>query len=215
MEMNYKGDRTLSPIISTNPKRPSEQDGIKILQECLTPIPSPDAAYLASTTKIDISSIPNGTLLNSITDGVQTVTFATQVQKLSVPSGGWATWSSPPQSESATPDVLFTSAESQTLTLSVPASTFGFELETNFGGTTPVIADFYSGNTLVGTITRDVNFYEGALLFAGTTCGPCIDKVVITSVPEALGFAIAQVRYSPCVPPPSRGVDFSKLDIEA
>lgn len=182
-------------------------------QECLTPIPNPNAQYLASTTKIDISSIPNFTDVNSITDGVETVTLAITANKRTVPNGGWQTWSSPPQSESATPPVLFTiTSSSNVLTLSRPALTFGFELEpNNMNGSFIFTAQFFSGNILIGSITRDVAGNAGALLFAGTTCGPCIDRVVITGPAEANGFAIAQVRYILC---PTRGVQLTESDIE-
>lgn len=180
-------------------------------QECLTPIPNPDAQYQAATTKIDISAIPDFTSVNSITDGVQTVTLAVPAEKRTVPDS-WSTWSSPPQSESATPSVLFTAtSNSNILTLSVPASTFGFELEPNDLGTHTFTVEFFSGNILVGSITRDVTGNSGALLFAGTTCGPCIDRVVITGPDAAGGFAIAQVRYTVCA---TRGVQLSEVDIE-
>lgn len=139
------------------------------------------------------------------------MTFNIPPSKQTVPTGSWPSWSSPPQSESATPPVLFTHAGTQILNLSVPASVFGFELESNNLNAFTFSVDFFSGNTLVGSITRDVNGVAGALLFAGRTCGPCIDKIVITGPAESGGFAIAQVRYTVCQ---SRGVRLSDSDIE-
>lgn len=200
------------PLIPMQEFTPPDLGVIIQQQECLTPIPNPNAQYLAATTKIDISSIPDFTDVNSITDGIETVTLAVTANKRSVPNGGWSTWSSPPQSESATPPVLFTPVSSNILTLSLPALTFGFELQpNNLAGSFTFTAQFFSGNILVGSITRDVAGTAGALLFAGTTCGPCIDRVVITGPAEANGFAIAQVRYILC---PTRGVQLTESDIE-
>lgn len=185
--------------------------------ECLTPIPNPTAQYLAATKKIDISSIPDFTNVNSITDGVQTITLAVTAEKRTS-----SYWSSPPQSESATPPVLITPdfKSSNVLTLSLPALTFGFELQPNdtlrgFNCT----VQFFSGNILVGSITRSVGGLWGwggarALLFAGTTCGPCIDRVVIPDPPRSYGFKIAQVRYTLCPTSPTRGIQLTEAHIE-
>lgn len=160
-----------------------------------TAIPQPDAAYQASTTKIDISLLTCSSSYGSITDGTQTVAFATQMVKYTVPGCGWASWSSPPWSESATPDVLYSAGQiTQTLTMSKPTVTFGFELEPNPFAVIPFTADFIlmSGPTVVGTIPIAVNGASGARLFAATVTGTLIDKVVITGTTD---FAIAQVRY--------------------
>lgn len=77
------------------------------------------------------------------------------------------------------------------MTLSQPVQIFGFELEPFFFGISEFTAEFYRGNTLVETITREVDGNAGARLFART--GEGIDRIVITG-PEA--FAIAQVRYA-------------------
>jgi len=73
-------------------------------QADFNPISQPTLAYTSSTTLIDISSIPDLTSgITSVTNGVQTLNFDQAMTKASVPSGGWATWGSPPDTESYTP----------------------------------------------------------------------------------------------------------------
>ncbi|MED3090036.1 hypothetical protein [Bacillus toyonensis] len=160
-----------------------------------TQISQPDIAYQSSTTKIDISNVPEFTIVNSISDGIQTITFNSSMQKLQVPSS-WFTWSSPPFSEASTPPILYTQgATALTMTLSVPSRIFGFELEPNPLTPFEFTALFLSRGTPVGSITQTVDGQAGARLFAAEidcTC-PAIDEVVITS---SVDFAIAQVRYT-------------------
>lgn len=160
-----------------------------------TAIPQPDAAYVADTTLIDISGIADGTTpINSITDGTQTVSFTNGgLTKRSVP-GSWSTWSSPPDSETATPHILHSIELGQTLDLSAPAVIFGFELEPNPLSVQPFNADFIlmSGPTIVGSIPINVDGASGARLFAAEVTGQVIDRVVVAGTSE---FAIANVRY--------------------
>jgi len=165
----------------------------------ITPIPQPNLAYTTGTTLIDISGLTNFTLHPSITDGTQTVTFTTTLDKRQVPGGGWATWDSPPFTEGNTPHVLFSTAQTQDLTLSLPSKTVGFELEPNVFGIFSSTADFYSGGcagTLEGSITQLVDGNAGARLFAAQTQAGPINCVKITVAPGSSGFAIAQVRYA-------------------
>jgi N-acetylneuraminic acid mutarotase len=154
---------------------------------------SPDAAYLSSTIKIDISSLPEYSTHPSVSDGLQTVSFSSPMEKLQVP-GSWATWSSPPESESETPPVLFTQNEnSLTLRFSRPASIVGFELEPNAFDLFMFTADFFSGTELVGSVTRSVN---QAGLFAARSDGVPINRVTVSAAGEPFGFSIAQLRYA-------------------
>lgn len=68
-----------------------------------SPIDNPDAAYLAATTKIDITDLPFASSHESITDGTLTVTFSEPVVKLGPVPEGWSTWSAPPFSEDPNP----------------------------------------------------------------------------------------------------------------
>jgi hypothetical protein len=170
--------------------------------KAFTQITQPDAAYLSSTTLIDISSIPDTTVINSITDGTQTVSFGVQqVEKLQVGSG-WSTWGSPPDTESSTPPILYTdSFTSLTLSLSNPSTIFGFELQPNpFSVSNFTVEYFDSTPSLLGSLSLSPNGSAGALLSAASDGNP-FSRVVITSNSGA-DFAIAQVRYTSSVPGP-------------
>jgi hypothetical protein len=155
-----------------------------------TPIDNPDAAYLAATTKIDFSGLPDGTVVDAITDGVLTVSFSESLAKTGPVPDGWATWSSPPFSEDPNPFVLIASTNVLEMVLSRPVSIFGFEMEPSPFAPIEFTVEFFRGNTLVETITRVVDGDAGARLFAREN--GAIDRVLITAESD---FAIAQVRY--------------------
>ena len=92
------------------------------------PIMNPDEAYLANTTKIDISGLTFSASYDSISDGVLTVTFSDALQKLGPVPTSWQTWSSAILGGSQ-PDVLYSPQNSLTMELSREVSVFGFELE--------------------------------------------------------------------------------------
>ena len=162
-----------------------------------TQIPQPSPAYQASTTKIDISGLTLYQNYSSITDGTLTVTFSSPMNKRGPVPTGWSTWSSPPDSESANPDVLFAGSGTTSLdmTLSQPIRTFGFELEPNPFQLHTYNVEFVlmSGPTIVGTINMQIHGSAGARLIAATVTGESFDKIKITGTDE---FAIAQVRYN-------------------
>jgi hypothetical protein len=160
-----------------------------------TPISQPDASYLSSTTKIDITD-PDYTVLSSITDGTLTVSFSPSVEARTV-SGSWATWGSPPDTESSTPRILFdSSTTSLWMTLSQPVNIFGFEAEPNPMSVHSMTAEFYNGATWVGSITRDVDGNAGARLFAAG--GDVFTSVYFYTDCD---FAVAQLRYAKGSPP--------------
>ena len=160
----------------------------------ISPITNPDQAYLDATTKIDISQLDFGSMHNSITDGTLTVTFSDPLEKAGPVPTGWATWSSPPESESANPDVLYRDGNTLTLILSAPVTIFGFELEPAPFGTNTFTVDFYNNNILLGGVSRMVDGDAGARLFALSSTSPDlpINRVQINGPSD---FAIAQVRY--------------------
>lgn len=169
------------------------------------PISQPTALYTSSTTLINVSSIPDGTSgITSVTNGIQTLSFDQGLTKATVPSGGWATWGSPPETESNTPPVLFqTTTNTLQIQMSVPSSTFGFELQGNNFTVNSFAVQFYEGMTLVGNVSRDVDGTGGARLFAGFTTNQPFTSVVINNVDGlSNGFAIAQLRYTQYVPVP-------------
>jgi hypothetical protein len=159
----------------------------------------PVAQYTSQTNLIDISGIPDLTLLNSISDGTVTVNFNTQMDKRSVPFT-WGSWGSPPFTESATPSLLFSSVDFVNMTISQDVQAFGFELEPNLLQVFTFTARFFdSSRNLLGTITRDVDGTGGARLFAAqsTTGTNLIRGVRVGSTGGPQGFGIAQVRYAP------------------
>ena len=166
---------------------------------CFKEIEAPTKAYQDSTTKIDISSLTELQFYNSINDDELTVNFSIPLKKLTVPDN-WELWAAPPITESETPSILYTNcgATSLTLNLSKPCCTFGFELQPSLfeTGVTAKV-EFYSGEKLVGTIQKTIDYLPNTALFAAKTC--CctpFDKIEISIDEPYCGFAIAQVRYN-------------------
>ena len=159
-------------------------------------ISTPASAYTGATTLIPITAA-DGTVLTSLTNGLQTVTLSTSFYARTVPSAYWGTWGSPPNTESSTPRVLANTSPitSVTLALSLPASIFGFEIEPNLDSGFPINVNYYNGSTLLGTVSRNVAGNAGALLMAASSGTP-ITSVVITLSSGASGFAMAQFRYA-------------------
>ncbi|OPX85335.1 MAG: hypothetical protein A4E53_03553 [Pelotomaculum sp. PtaB.Bin104] len=167
----------------------------------ITPIENPTSSYTSSTTKINISGISNGSNRNSITDGTQTVTFSSSMEKRTAPSIHWLLWPSPPISETNNPPILIKRLTNTiTWTLSKPASIFGFELQKANPLELTYSVEFYTGDTLVGTIKRDLP--DNAPLFAAETQTTPFTKVVIKIGYNgpSLGFAVAQIRYKEAPP---------------
>ena len=139
-----------------------------------TPIAEPSGTlpngtvYTAGTTNL-ASGIPaDGTTTTSLTDGIETVTFSQTMTAATVPGGGFNNWGSPPNTETNTPRVLFNATiDSLTLSLSTPAATFGLEMETDVFGTHTLVANFFDGANLVGTISQSVTTPNGAALVCG------------------------------------------------
>ncbi len=181
-----------------------------------TPVSSPDASYLASTTYIDPSGIPNSTNVTSISDGVLTVSFVdpssgtpVNMSKRTAPGGGWSTWSVAPDSQRGPGDTLPVFYSNQLtavrFNLSMPVSIFGFEAEPNPFDVYTMTAQFYdaSGN-LLGTISRDVHGNAGARLFAAQSGTPISYVVFSSDVDWAVGaFRYALPTGGPVIPEPT------------
>jgi hypothetical protein len=180
----------------------------------------PLAAYINNTTRIDISGLTDKADYTSITDGFQTVDFIVggPLQRRTVPTS-WLTWSSPPESESATPDVLWSQAHLFTgMTFSTPVSAVGFELEGDILGTSEnwLVEYYVDAYNLLGFIVRTVAADAGARLFSFSVNAPRkITRVDISGMGNP--FAIAQIRYSlnplPDAPPPPPQVTPVTIDI--
>jgi hypothetical protein len=182
------------------------------LAECIpafgqfSPISTPTSTYTGATTLIPITAA-DGTSLTSLTNGTQTITLSAPFFAESPPSLYWGPWGSPPNTESSTPRILAnpTPVTSVTLNLSLPSTTFGFEIQPNIWDTFTVSANFYHGATLLGTVSQSISGDAGALLAAASSTTP-ITSVVITIPADANGFAMAQFRYFPQASPPPPAV---------
>lgn len=173
-------------------------------QAAFTPIGQPDASYTSSTNLISLSYIPEGTTpITSVTDGTQTVSFDVDMTKTMV-GVDWATWNTPLAVESSTPQVLYNSpSNSFTMTLAVPSTTFGFELQGNDLVTSQFFVAFMDGATMAGYLDMPVSGNGGALLFAASSSTNTFTSVVVSSTSlNANGFAVANLRYTP-VPEPA------------
>jgi hypothetical protein len=161
-----------------------------------TIITVPNVGYTGSTTLIPIVGA-DGSTLTALADGTETVTFSATMTEATVPAGGWATWGSPPNTETSTPRVLTDlsgSGLTVDLTLTTAEDTFGFEYEPNNTGPFSIQVQFLNGATVLDTDILSVSGASGALLFAATESTP-ITKVIITGAAGDGGFALANVRY--------------------
>lgn len=158
-----------------------------------------DGVYLASTTNYG-GGDGSGTTIGSL----GTFTFSSGLVQDRVP-GSWATWNSPPFTESATPNVLYTNGATALhliLTFTHPDNTAGFELEPTGFAVDTISVDFMDQfGGFIANITRNVNGNAGALLFAlqDDTPGKYIGHIDITAPGD---FAIAQLRQGNSVPEP-------------
>ena len=158
-------------------------------------IADPNAAYVANTNLMPVVGNEFDSVL-SVDDGVNSATFFVSPNPfpsaLTIYDVGsvWATWSSPPDSETATPRVLGTTPQLE-IQLASSALVFGFETEPDGFGTALITADFFGGGVFRGSITQSVAGDGGARLFAGfSSLG--IDDIVINGTDV---FGIAQLRY--------------------
>jgi PEP-CTERM motif len=155
-------------------------------------IPQPDVAYTSGTNLISFGDSDFSTL-SFISDGTQTVNFDISLVALTVPTT-WASWGSSPNTESATPRVLWTNGfTSATLTLASSTTSFGFELQPNTLVPSSLTAEFFNGAVSLGSITQAVDGNAGARLFAARTTTGSFDRVVITGTDD---FALAEMRYA-------------------
>jgi hypothetical protein len=166
----------------------------------------PGTSYFAETNLLNFTA-PDEALINSLTDGIEIVSFSsvTSSMRASTVGDDWFTWGSPPNTETSTPRVLWSGQDDNfdpvttvTFLLSVPVSIFGFEAEPSDFGTHTMAATFFMGGTVEQTISLDVSGNSGAMLFAAEADpGVYFDSVTLTS---DIDWAAGQFRYG--VPEP-------------
>ena len=146
-----------------------------------------DDSYIANTTNYG-GGDGSGGFISSLGP----FSFSNPQSENNVPNS-WATWGSPPFTESSTPNVLWNEGFSSLTMTFAPASIVGFELEPDNFAVEEVTAQFFNGTNLIGTIDLFPNGSAGALLFAAQT-DQAFTSVVITDLAGG-DFAIAQLRY--------------------
>jgi hypothetical protein len=164
-------------------------------------ISQPVVSYTGSTTLLT-PAVPDNTVITDLTGGGVTVSFSPSVTVYTVGGVWWATWGSPPDTESSTPRIVYDSSSTLTFTFGTPLYTFGFEAEPNPFTVDSMVATYYSGLTPVGTVSRDVNGYYGARLFAASTTTDPFTSVVFSDLAGS-DFSVAELRVGTAVPEPS------------
>ena len=159
------------------------------------PYRTPTARYVDGSCLIDLSHIPDYTERRKVGGCGTHVTLSKAFVKLSVPHT-WLTWSCPPRVEKCKPDVLYSDRDtSATIDFGTIVTTGGFECEPAFGELT-VTVQFYSGpygsGALVGTISRTIDHYADARLFAAKA-KTGFQSAVVTTDPDG-DFGIARIR---------------------
>lgn len=157
-----------------------------------TVINRPNQLYVGHTCKFDLSGIPDGTTVSSLDQCGITVTFTPSVVKASVPNS-WSSWGSPPDTETATPDILTTNgADSVTISFSAPVRLSGAEAEPDPFEYHVIQASFYrpSGG-LKTSVARNITGQAGARLLAMKTKN--IGSIVLSSDTD---FAFANLRVN-------------------
>jgi hypothetical protein len=166
----------------------------------LIPIGEPTPSYLSQTSPVDFTG-PDGTVVSSTTNGIETLSYSSPLTEYTVPTT-WTTWNVPPHVESSTPRVGSTApATSLTILLSLPADTFGVEVQPDLYQVERIDVDFFTSAGLAGSIDLAVDGYKGARLFAATTQTSPFTRITITDL-AGDDFAIAQQRYESPVPVP-------------
>src|SRR5262249_52440430 len=140
---------------------------------------------------------PDGSVVASLSNGPVTITPDIPLVALTVP-GTWTTWGAVPNTEGATPRVLWTNGfTSLTLKSSIFLTTFGLEAQPNTTTPDTITPPFFDTLAQVGQIVLGVDGTAGARLFAGTST-IAFNRVVLTSTDD---FAVAQLRAT-AVPEP-------------
>lgn len=158
--------------------------------------PMPGGGAYASTATLLPITTPEFDVTTSLADPDVTVTFSVPLMSLSVLNGSWFSWSSPPFSETGTPDVLWTQGVTTLeISFSTPLTVFGFELQPNELNVFTITATYFNGSTVLDSIIRDVDGDAGARLFAAVSTPPTDPFTSVRISTGGADFGIAQLRY--------------------
>jgi hypothetical protein len=162
----------------------------------LNPYNNPNAAYLAGASCLITLSMADGTVVGSVSQCGQLITFTAAPTKLSIPATWPSPWGAPPQVEITNPDVLYTTGQtSLQISFSSPRRIAGFEISPQLGVVQSFKANYIdaSGN-LIGTINKTVSGGKARLIAAKTQASTKVSTIMITSNGD---FAIARLRFKP------------------
>jgi hypothetical protein len=156
-------------------------------------ISQPVAAYTGNTCLYSLAAVADFTQVPGLVQCGHSARFFGTLEKRSVP-GSWATWGSPPDTETATPNILYTQgASSLTIKIKRASNIVGFEVEPNQFQVETITATFYNkAGGVLGTITRSPNGSAGALLYAAKSSAKIARVVVTNTVVD--DFSIANLR---------------------
>jgi len=173
-----------------------------------TIVPQPNSSYTSNTTLLPFTD-PLESMIMSVSDGTLTISFlfggSPTIMDVNLVPTDWATWGSPPETETSTPTVVRPDDTTQTdivFSFSVPLTTFGVELEPDDTTNTlhPFTTTYSLGGNTAGVIQESVSGNAAARLFAASG-GPFDQVEVISNV----DFAAAQFRYV-AVPEPATSI---------
>jgi hypothetical protein len=185
--MSLLGATTASAASGSNAGAVTRGAAVKVTgsQACGTQYVQPgDTGYMSSTKVVDLSGFSDFTPISK----VKKVKFTPTMEKRSVP-GSWATWGSPPFTETATPNILYTAgATSMTITLPKKGKKIiGAEVEPNPFEVHTFTGEYKNkGGKTVCTITVDADGNAGARLLAAAMGSGKAKSLTIT-FPKATG----------------------------
>ena len=149
-----------------------------------TQIMSP-AGYPAGTLLADLGGIADFTPVSR----VGRFHFSPTLEKRSVPAG-WGVWGSPPDTETATPHILYTGAATSITIKKRKSTTLGMEVQPSPFAVHTFTAVYQGKGGASCTITRDADGAAGARVLAATTTF----RIKSVAVSSDVQFAIAAVR---------------------
>ena len=152
-----------------------------------TTSPITDPAAIAPQTVYDFSADPDGSNPSSFPNGMFTGSG-----EIAVIGSGWATWN--PQTDGK--HVLFALDGTYRVNFNSPQEAAGVKAEPNLYAFYDVtIEAFDAGGTSLGAFTLSINGFAGAAFLGLRSPTANISSIVITSAPDAGGFAFSDLTF--------------------
>jgi len=171
--------------------------GVMPAYAATTAIDLPDADYLARTTRIDFSAVPEASVLEHISDSQLMVSFGPMLKFTTPNPSEPYTWGYPPFVESTLNVPYVTRYGPVDMTLSEPVTTFGLEIYNGRTGGADITVTFLDdASATIATVEKYVE-WDGtswdARLFAVTSDTPIVGVHIQTSNNLSVGYG--QFRY--------------------